>query len=295
MKEKMEKIIVTGSNGLIGTKFVQTYKDKYLIVPFDLNGELKVDITDERCLDEVMNKHSDAKALLHLAAYTDVNGAHEQSGNKSGVAWQVNVEGTKNLIKLAQKYKLYFIHMSTAYVFDGEKPSLYFEENEVKPIEWYGKTKAEAEKIVTEAKIKKVVLRIDQPFSSKPFSKIDTLHRIIEGLEKEQLYPQFTNHYFGPTYIEDLVKVIDFCIRKQIEGIYHASSGEKWSDYDFAWAVKEILNLPGKIKKGDVNDYLKTLKRPYQKNTAMNNEKLRQILDFDLKTIKEAIKEKVKE
>ncbi len=285
----MKKIIVTGSHGLIGSKFVSFYKEKYHIIPFDLSGDPSIDITNQEILEKELAKHQDAAAVVHLAAYTDVSGAHAQQGDKNGLAFKINVLGTKNLALICQKLNLYLIHFSTAYVFDGEKRSLYFEEDEMKPIEWYGQTKAWSEEEVLKSQAKAVILRLDQPFSATPFAKVDTAHRIIKGLQENSLYPQFTNHYFGPTYIEDLIKIIEFFIRQQKTGLYHVSSGEKWSDYDFAVAIQAILSLPGKIKKGDLDIYLQTLKRPYQRNTAMSNEKLLTILDFKLKTIKEAI------
>ncbi len=287
----MKKIIVTGSNGLIASKFVKKYQDQYEIVCFELSGQPAVDITDLPSLEEQLAKNQDAQAIVHCAAYTDVNGAFAQTGDKNGLAWQVNVVGTANLANLAKKYNLFLIHLSTAYVFDGQKRSLYFEEDKMCPIEWYGQTKAEAERVINHSGTKAAILRIDQPFSQEKFVKIDTLHRIIEGLQTGTLYPQFTNHWFGPTYIEDLIQVIEFFIRKQQTGLFHASSGEKWSDYEFALAVKDLLDLPGKVKKGDLESYLKTLTRPYQINTAMSNEKLLSIIDFPLKTIKQAIRE----
>lgn len=287
----MSKIIVTGSNGLIGSNFVRIYQDKYEIIPFDLSGTPSVDITNEENLRQKLAKNRDALAVVHLAAFTNVSAAHEQQGNQNGIAYQVNVIGTRNLARACADLNLYLIHISTSYVFNGDKPSLYFEDDQVSPIEWYGETKALAEKEVQTSGAKSVILRIDQPFSAEKFTKLDTVHRIIEGLNNQNLYPQFTNHYFGPTYIEDFSQVIEFFVRTQKTGLFHATSGEKWSDYDFALAIQALLDLPGKVKKGDLNEYLKTLQRPYQRNTAMSNDKLKEILDFQLKTVQQALSE----
>ncbi|MDO5561928.1 MAG: NAD(P)-dependent oxidoreductase [bacterium] len=287
----MQKIIVTGSNGLIGSNFVRTYQDKYEIIPFDLSGTPSVDITNEENLRQKLTENRDALAVVHLAAFTNVSAAHEQQGDKNGPAYQVNVVGTRNLARACADLDLYLVHISTAYVFNGDKPSLYFEDDVPSPIEWYGETKALAEKEVLASGARSVILRIDQPFSAEKFAKVDTVHRIIDGLNNQSLYPQFANHYFGPTYIEDFSKVIEFFIRTQKTGLFHATSGEKWSDYDFAVAIQALLDLPGKVKKGDLDEYLKTLKRPYQRNTAMNNDKLKEVLDFQLKTIQQALTE----
>ena len=284
-----KKIIVTGSNGLIGSKFVAAYQDRYQIIHFDLSGDPSIDITKADSLRAELAKHQDALAVVHFAAYTDVNGAFAQTDDKNGLAYQVNVVGTQNLAQICAELGLFLIHISTAFVFDGTKPSLYFEEDQPSPIEWYGQTKLWAEEAVNNSGAKSAILRLDQPFSSSPFTKLDTAHRIIKGLQEKTLYPQFTNHFFGPTYIEDLIKVIEFFARTQTTGLFHASSGEKWSDYDFAVALQALLDLPGKVKKGDLDVYLQTLKRPYQRNTAMSNEKLVQLLDVPLHSIKEAL------
>ncbi|MBQ6154496.1 NAD(P)-dependent oxidoreductase [bacterium] len=283
------KVIVTGGRGLIGSKFMKAYANQYELVQLGASHETRVDITDSQALSSALNQHPDAQALIHLAAYTDVNGAFAQTDDKDGPAWKVNVVGTKNIADACAERGLYLIHVSTAYVFDGNKPAPYTELDAPKPIEWYGLTKYESEKAVQVSGAKAVILRIDQPFSREASPKVDTLWRIITGLRNGNLYPQFTNHYFGPTYIEDFIKVLDFCLRQQITGVYHASSGESWSDFDFASLVKTTLGLDGVIQKGDLGAYLRTLERPYQKNTAMDNSQLKAILDFPLLSIKEAV------
>jgi len=65
----------------------------------------------------------------------------------------------------------------------------------------------------------------------------------------------------------------------------------KWTDYDFGQLIKNTHNLSGQIKVGDLNQYLQSLDRPYQRNTALNNQKISSLLDFKLHTIKEAVKQ----
>ncbi|MBD3250815.1 MAG: sugar nucleotide-binding protein [Candidatus Pacebacteria bacterium] len=296
-------ILITGPNGLVGSKFTKLFADKYQFDNLDLRHPTQpVDITN---LDQVLRTFEQSKAHLaiHLAAYTDVTAAWEQRKDKTGLAWQVNVEGTDNIIRACQQFDKYLIHISTAYVFDGEATSQYTEQDQPNPIEWYGQTKWEAEKLVMDSKTDWTILRIDQPFRSDPFEKTDFAHRIIQGLKQDSLYPMFEDHYFGPTYIEDFARVLNFFIRKIINknsqeksikklmGVFHASSGEKWSDFDFAQAIKHELNLPGQVKPGTLDKYLKTLSRPYQRNTSLDTSKLKQILDFQLKPVKQAIRE----
>lgn len=284
-------LLTTGLNGLVGSRFAKDFGDKYEFDNLDLRDDKNP--TDITKYDQVLARFEASKAthVVHLAAYTDVTGAWKQTDDESGLAYQVNVVGTQNVMKAAEATNKHVIYVSTAYVFDGDKKEMYTEEDTANPIEWYGKTKWLAEKVVEKSSVAWTTLRIDQPFRSDAFEKVDTLHRIMAGIKDGSLYPQFIDHYFGPTYVNDFAKVLDFVIRTSPTGLFHASSGESWSDYDFAKLINEKLNLGGEIKEGDLEAYLTSSERPYQKNTAMSIEKLNKILDFKMKSMNEAVGE----
>ncbi|MGD9129762.1 MAG: SDR family oxidoreductase [Candidatus Woesebacteria bacterium] len=289
--KKLIPLLTTGLNGLVGSKFAADFADKYRFENLDLrHSKNPTDITK---YEQVIKKfkQSAAKSVIHLAAFTNVSAAWEQLADKKGIAYQVNVKGTENIVRACQETGKHLIHISTAYVFDGEKKGLYKETDKTHAIEWYGETKLIAEKIVQAADLRWTVLRIDQPFRSDDFEKIDIVHRIINGLKNKNLYPQFVDHYFGPTFVDDFAKILDFFVRAKTTGLFHASSGEKWSDFDFANLVKQSLKLEGKITEGKLDDYLKKTKRPYQRNTALDSKKLKKVLDFKMKSIREAIRE----
>lgn len=286
-------ILVTGANGLVGSKFTQMFSDAYEFQSLDISDqENPVDITNHSQVCKAL-ENSDAQFIVHYAAFTDVTGAWKQNGDKTGSAYKVNVDGTRNVIEACQKTNKHLIHISTAYVFNGEKSDLYTETDPLSPIEWYGHTKAEAEQLITESDINWTILRIDQPFRSDTQVRPDVVRRIATGLQDNSLYPQFTNHFFGPTFIDDFAKVVEFFIRTGTTGLFNASAGEKWTDYDFAQAIKESFNLNGEVKPGNLDEYLKTLDRPYQKNTAMDVTKLANILDFELLSVQDALKQVV--
>lgn len=300
------QLITTGLNGLVGSKFAKDFADKYSFVSLDVrNPKNPVDITNYESVIKAFEKAPKTKFVFHLAAFTDVTRAWQERNNKNGLAYQVNVVGTKNIVKACQQTNKHLIHISTAYVFNGEKKELYLETDKMSPIEWYGKTKAWAEKAVMSSNIKWTILRIDQPFRSDNFEKVDILHRIVSGLQNGNLPPMFIDHHFGPTYIDDFAKVVDFFIRTGKTGLFHASSGEQWTDYKFAKLIKKQLEVRltkkraalqikeklQKIKIAKLEEYLKTLNRPYQQNTAMNCKKLTKILDFKMKSVEEAVGE----
>lgn len=280
----------TGLTGLVGSKFLAEYKSTYDCISLSSSHpDSPVDITHYDELAAAVSQKP-AQFFLHLAAFTDVSKAWEQRDDKEGSAYQINVVGTKNVIRACQEFGLHLIHVSTAYVFDGNKAEPYLENDSTSPIEWYGHTKAEAEAAVMNSAIDWTILRIDQPFRSDPFPKKDVAHKIIDGLIAGNLYPQFSNHYFGPTFIDDFVKVIDWVIRTKTTGLYHASAGEMWTDFDFASEIQSTLSLSGQVKPGNLDEYLRTVNRPYQRNTALNCSKLKQELDFEQNSVTEAIK-----
>lgn len=265
-------LLGTGLTGLVGSKFVELFSDSYECLNLDLTTG--VDITDANTVHKAIANHS-ADVVVHFAAFTDVSRAHQEKGDKSGIVYKVNVDGTKNIAEAAKERGKHLIHISTAYVFDGEKEGMYTEDDAMHPIEWYGQTKAWAEDVVQESGVSHTILRIDQPYRQDEFAKLDILHRIKKGLETGTLPPMFTNHTFTATKIEEFAKTLHFMIQHKLPGIFHATTDPVTSDYEFALNVQKQFGLPGEIRKGDLLEYLKTVDRPYQKNTALSTKKLK--------------------
>lgn len=265
-------LLGTGLTGLVGSKFVESYAHEFEFTNLDLSTG--VDITNEATVKKAIITHP-AEVIVHFAAFTDVSKAHTQNGDTSGVVYKVNVDGTKYIAQAAKESGKHLIHISTAYVFDGEKEGLYTEEDAVNPIEWYGQTKALAEEVVRDSGVSHTILRIDQPYRQDEYVKLDILHRIKKGLQEGTLPPMFTNHTFTATKIEEFADTLHFMVQHRSAGIFHATTDPALSDYEFALKVQEQFHLAGEVKKGDLIAYLKTVNRPYQKNTALSIEKLK--------------------
>lgn len=272
----MIPVLGTGLSGLVGSKFVSMFEGKYACENMDLTKG--VDILNEEQVEKKVSS-SRSEFILHFAAFTDVTKAFEQKGDKEGPAYKVNVIGTRNMVRAAKKHGKHLVHISTAYVFDGEKPTPYVETDPVHPIEWYGQTKAWAEDEVTGADLSYTILRIDRPYRLDEFPKADLLHKVIEKLKTNTLPPQFADTSWTPTSIEKFSGILDFVLEHKPRGIYHATTEDIFSDYTFALWVKEQYQLSGEVKKGSLTEYLKTTNRPYQRNTALDTIKLRAIME----------------
>ncbi len=116
------------------------------------------------------------------------------------------------------------------------------------------------------------------------------MHRILAKLADGSLPPQFADAFFGPTVIEDLAKVIDWVIRTNAQGLYHATANEAWTPFSFAQAVATRAGIdPETVKPGLLTEYLERAGRPYPRNTALDCSKLVGALDFSLQTVDTAL------
>lgn len=283
-----QTLLGTGLSGLVGSRVVDLLSHTYDFENLDLTTG--VDITNE---DQVFHgvEQSSAKTIIHMAAFTDVTAAWQQNGDTNGICYKVNVVGTENIARAAQKTGKHLIHLSTAFVFDGGKEDMYLEDDALNPIEWYGKTKALAEEAVQSMCDSWTIFRIDQPFRSDIYEKKpDAVHKLISGIKNGTVHPQFIDHWYSPTVIEDFALALDWAVEQKPQGIYHATCGTKISDFEYATLVNETLNLEGAIQQGSLSEYLTLINRPYQRNTAMSSEKLAKAANIQWTTLEDAIK-----
>ncbi|MBU0578842.1 sugar nucleotide-binding protein [Patescibacteria group bacterium] len=282
-------ILTTGLTGLVGSRIAKMLGDKFEFFNMDLT--VGVDITDKNKIEKFVKEHP-AKVMIHLAAYTDVNGAFEQTDNKEGLCYQVNVVGTKNIAEICKENNIYFIHISTGLVFSGTKTDFYIETDIKDPIEWYGQTKAWAEDEVEKILNHYAIARIDYPFRAQFEAKPDIVAKTKQGLSDGTLYPQFSDMIITPTYIDDIARAIDTMIEKQPQGIYQLNGSTSLSTYELAKKVATAFGFdPTTVKEGSLVEYLKTTSRPYQKTMKMSNEKIQRELGIKPMTIDEALED----
>ena len=273
---KKTKVIGTGLSGLVGSRIVELLANRYHFVDFSL--ATGIDILNNSLLEEAFGKHQDAKAVLHLAAFTDTAKAHDQKGDKKASCYQLNVIGTKNIIAQCQKYGQRLIHFSTDFVFSGQKDGVYTEDDRPDPIDWYGQTKFEAERAVLAAGLPAVIARIAFPYRSQFIPKQDLVRKIIQGLKNNSLYPMFADQIITPTFIDDIAWGVDHFLASGNEGIFHLVGSESLSPYQLAQKVAKTFGFgPDLIKKGSLAEYQKTLpknSRYWQKSLALSNQKI---------------------
>ncbi|MFV1449218.1 dTDP-4-dehydrorhamnose reductase [Maribacter sp. HS] len=256
----MKKVLVTGANGQLGQclqKIAPSYKE--LNVIFKSSKEL--DITDILGIEEAFVK-GNFNYCINCAAYTNV----EQAEKTPDIAYKVNAEGVKNLANVCKSYNTTLIHISTDYVFDGEKDEPYTVKDVPNPINEYGKSKLLGEKHIQEIMDNYCIIRTSWLYSEfgKNFyttilkkAKTDDILRI----SNTQLgYP--TNAMNLGEFIIGEIKLNEFKYR-----VYHFTDKIEMTWYQFAVKIINDKKLSNKVVIFDNNTaYLAS--RP--KNSRIN-------------------------
>lgn len=286
----MQTILATGATGLVGSRFVEMFADKYNVINLDLTTE--VDITQAETFKPFFDAHQDAKVLIHLAAFTDTNKAFAETGDKTGVCYRVNVDGTANIANICRERGIHLLHVSTDFVFDGRQQIPYLEESPLSPIEWYGQTKAKAETVVEKSGASYTIARLSYPYRAHFDAKPDLIKKIRAGLSSGKLYPQFSDSLITPTLIDDIARSFDKIIELKPKGIFHTVGSDSLSPYELAKKVAISYGFdPALVKEGSLTEYLKTASRPFARNVAMFNAKATKILGLHFVTIDEGLAE----
>lgn len=257
-------ILVTGSEGLVGSRFVEVSELK---TSLHYPRQVELDITNPSEIKAVLSSY-DFRAVVHFAAYTDVSEAEKQRADKKGDCWVVNVEGTRNLVEAVAPHeeKIHFVHISTDMVFPGsaDDPGPYSEdhpaEKDPAKLTWYGYTKAEAERVVKRLLgDSATILRVIYPVRANFPDKLDYLRKPLRLYDAGGLYPLFSDQNISISFIDEVCKTIDKIIGLGARGVFHASSSNTATPFELisymlektrgAKNVVKPINLAKFIKK----------------------------------------------
>ena len=257
----MEKILVTGASGLLGSKIVDKAGKRYVVYPTHVTRplfpkSLKMNITDK---NEVKRVFSQVKpeVVIHTAAETNV----DKCESDRGYALRVNAEGTKTLAEACNQVGARIVYVSTDYVFDGEK-GVYSEEDEPNPVNYYGLTKLMGEKYVAEFCEGFVILRTSVLYGVH-HEKPNFAMWVIAALNERKSFTVVEDHYNSPTFADNLAEVILEIVDKGLKGFYHTAGSERISRYGFALKIAEAFSFDAAliqpIKMSELNEMCKTV------------------------------------
>ena len=276
------KILVTGASGQLGQEFqnnVSKSKDD-----FYFTDEIDLDITNK---NHVLNYVSDnqIELIINCAAYTDVNGSES---NKK-LAIKVNSESIKNLVEICEKQKLKMIHFSTDYVYNSNNISPIKEDSNINPINYYGFSKREGEKIIEKSLSDSIIIRTSWLYSVYGNNFVKTM--IKKGEKGEKIY--VINDQFGcPTYTKDLVNVILSIIDSNVKPkykVYNFSNEGYTNWYDFTKKIFELKKLNCSIIPVDSKNYKSIARRP--KYSVLDKSRIKDTFNINIRNWEDALQE----
>ncbi|MEZ8772799.1 MULTISPECIES: dTDP-4-dehydrorhamnose reductase [Vibrio] len=269
------RVLITGCYGQVGSCLTEKLDNYKSITLLALDRE-HLDITSQEAVNAVVSDFAPT-VIINAAAHTAVDKAEEELE----LSYAINRDGPKYLAQAAQSVGAAIMHISTDYVFEGNKTGDYVEMDRTNPQGVYGQSKLAGEIAVAEACEKHVILRTAWVFGEQGNNFVKTMIRLGKNRDTLSIVG---DQFGGPTYAGDIANTL-IHIAKRIDqgdavefGIYHYSGLPHVSWFDFANAIFDIaVEQKVLVKKPNLtsitaDQYPTPAKRP--SNSRLSNEKI---------------------
>lgn len=288
------KILVTGSNGLLGQKLTELIeKDSSIhliatargksVLPIEKGEYHSLDITDAEAVERVLSQ-TKPDVVINTAAMTQV----DQCETERETCWKANVTSVANLITSCRKHNIHLVHVSTDFIFDGSHGPL--DENEKPaPVNYYGESKLAAETLLLESNIPHSILRTVLVYGiTQDMSRSNIVLWVKGSLEQGKTIQVVNDQFRTPTLAEDLAKGCYLAAKKKATGIYNISGKDFLSPYDIAIQTADYFGLDKSlIKATDSTQFKQPARRPLI--TGFIIDKARKELGYEPVSFKEGI------
>lgn len=255
----MSQVLVTGAGGQLGReikKIRNSFKQIYSFTDIE-----ELDVSKSDVLESYLSANP-VDYIINCAAYTDVDGAEEEP-DQAMLMNRDTIINLKHCLELHAKTRIF--HISTDYVFPGTTNRPLREDDRPDPLNVYGKTKLEGEKVL-QGHPRAIIIRTSWLFSvfGKNFVK-SMINRMDQRSDMKVVYDQVGT----PTYAEDLARAIMKIISDVegekspfIPGIFNYSNEGVCSWYDLAMEICRVLNCRGNVFPVETKDYPTPARRP---------------------------------
>ncbi|WAC10383.1 SDR family oxidoreductase [Dyadobacter pollutisoli] len=290
-----KRILITGSNGLLGQKLVEMLVEKPSIetiatargenrLPFHEGYQyLEMDITNPADVDHVLAA-TRPHVIIHTAAMTNV----DQCEMEKDACWKLNVTAVEILIAACKKYNIFFEHLSTDFIFDGTSGP-YSEEDLPNPVSFYGWSKYAAEKAVMSSDIQWAITRTVLVYGiAHDMSRSNIILWVKKSLEEGNSIKVVTDQFRTPTLAEDLALGCFLIADQQAQGIFHISGKDFLTPYEMAIMAADYFSLDKSlISPTDASAFSQPARRPPR--TGFDLTKSRKVLGYEPHTFREGI------
>ena len=263
------KILVTGSNGLLGQKLTELLENDpsvtliatargKSVLPITKGAFHSLDITDGKAVDDVFAR-TKPDVVINTAAMTQV----DQCETEREACWTANVTSVETLVPACAKYSAHLVHVSTDFIFDGTRGPL--DENEKpNPVNYYGESKLAAEEVVKKSKTGWSILRTVLVFGiTRDMSRSNIVLWVKNSLEQGKKIQVVNDQWRTPTLAEDLAQGCYLAAKKKATGIYNISGKDFLTPYDIAIATADYFKLDKSlVNVTDSTKFTQPAKRP---------------------------------
>ena len=285
----MAKFLITGANGQVGYCLTQQLQGEHEILAV---GRNELDITDQSAVKKAIENFC-PNVIINAAAHTAVDRAETEIE----LSKAINVKGPQYLAEAAKSVGAAILHISTDYVFDGQRAGKYKESDATDPQGVYGRTKLEGEQAVAAANDKFIVLRTAWVFGEHGNNFVKTMLRLAKTRDTLGVV---ADQVGGPTYAGDIAKALIKIAEKIIAGekveygVYHLTGEPYVSWYEFAKAIfaeavsQNVLEKSPLMNAITTADYPTPAKRPA--NSCLDLTKIQQVFGIQPSDWQKALK-----
>jgi dTDP-4-dehydrorhamnose reductase len=275
-------LIVTGGSGLLGLNWGLRMRDFYdvtlLLHNKIINPEgvkvAKISLGSKKDFQRAINA-SGADMVIHTAGLTNI----ELCEKDPDLAREVNAQYSANVSWCCREVGIPMVHVSTDNLFDGED-SMVTEEHSINPVNFYGKSKAEAEQRVLDMHQDVMVVRTNF-YGWGPTYRPSFSDSIITRLREQTRLSLFTDVYYTPIYIPLLVDAVHVIMERGGRGVFHVVGDEKLSKLEFGLKIAGTFGLnPDCIQSGRLSEMKNLVRRPF--DMSLSNAKARAFLGHGL-------------
>lgn len=220
------RVLVIGAAGQLGAEVVDVLRRAHEVFSATRSG---VDIADLSQVRSLVNRVS-PQVIVNTAAYTDVDGCESNRER----AFLVNAIGARNVAIAAREAGAVLVHISTDYVFDGEKPEPYVEYDPPRPLSVYGWSKLVGEQMAMAQHPRTFLLRVAWLYGPRRRNFVKTMLKLAR--EREEI--RVVNDQRGtPTFVGDVARQIERLIGTDSYGLYHCTSQGSCTRFEFALEI----------------------------------------------------------